>query len=84
MCIKITQKKFQLKRNKIDQSIALSIWGIECGENIVDWREYFTKVPCNGLCIVLIAKILDPYLKLLPSSRDQEFRTRTFSPPLIV
>ena len=43
--IKITQKKFQLKRNKIDQVIAVSIWGVEWWEDNVDWREDITQVP---------------------------------------
>ena len=43
--IKITQKKIQLKRNKIDQFIAVSIWGAEWWEDNVDWREDITQVP---------------------------------------
>ena len=38
MANKNTHKNFQLKQNQIDQSMKLSIWGVECGEDI-------TKVP---------------------------------------
>ena len=50
--IKITQKKIQLKRNKIDQVIAVSIWGVEWWEDNVDWREDITQVPNNLFYIV--------------------------------
>ena len=46
--IKITQKKFQLKRNKIDQVIAVSIWGVEWWEDNVDWWEDITQVKKQG------------------------------------
>ena len=44
MCIKNSNKN-QLKRNKIDQFIAVSIWGVEWWEDNVDWREDITQVP---------------------------------------
>ena len=46
----IHQKKFQLKRNKIDQSMALSIWGVECGEDITKVSYYIPLwlAPCGA------------------------------------